>query len=264
MKKRVTVLLVSVLAFVGALLAIPDAPTMKPSRLAKSLPEEFSNWVGAPEEPGEREKNILARDTEFERVTYSDADGILPAVQASIVFSGKNLSQSIHRPEVCLRAQGWQFVSERFVSWENVLPNGEALPLKEVVCRMLHQRKNEKEEFEPVLDSKGNKTYLWRMFYYTFIGHEAILAGHYQRTGEDIKDRLFKGYDQRWAYATFSSFITLNHVEQGISSHQGVSLDQAETSEHIRSFLKDLLPRVISAPGQGYDESLANGKNLGS
>ena len=237
---------------------------MKPSRLAKSLPEEFSHWIGKPEEPGEREKKILAQDTEFERITYFDADGLLPSVQASLVFSGKNLSQSIHRPEVCLRAQGWDFVSERYLSWEGVLPHGELLPLKELICRREYQRLNDDGDPEPVLNREGEKTYLWRVFYYTFFGHEAILAGHYERTGEDIKDRLFKGYDQRWAYATFSSFITLNHAEQGFRFDRGTALNQAETASHIRKFLKKLLPLVVADPGQGFDESLASGKDLGS
>jgi hypothetical protein len=102
------------------------------------------------------------------------------------------------------------------------------------------------------------------VFYYTFVGHEKILAGHYERTGEDIKDRLLKGYDQRWAYATFSSFITLNHAEQGFRMERAIALNQAETLAHIQSFLKELLPLVISKPGEGYDESLESGKDLGS
>ena len=263
MKKRVVILLAVVVAFAGVILAFPDAPDMKPSRLAKDLPESFANWAGSPEEPSQREKKILARDTEFERVAYIDRDGLLPSVQASIVFSGKNLSQSIHRPEVCLRAQGWEFVSERYLSWEDVLPDGELLPLKELVCRRVLKKQDDGGDPKPVLNSEGKPIILWQVFYYTFVGHEKILAGHYQRTGEDIKDRPFKGYDQRWAYATFSSYITLNLADQGVP-YRGTALDQEETSAHIRSFLKQLLPSVISAPGKGYDESLETGKDLGS
>ena len=264
MKKRVIILLSLVVAFAGVILAFPEVPDMKPSRLAKNLPESFENWMGQPEEPGELEKIILARDTEFERLTYFDLDGVLPSVQASVVFSGKNLSQSIHRPEVCLRAQGWEFVSEKYLTWEGLLPDGEVLPVKELVCRRLHQALNDEGDPEPVLNAEGKEIYIWRVFYYTFVGHEKILSGHYERTGEDMKDRLLKGYDQRWAYATFSSFITLNHAEQGFRMERGVALNQAETAVHIQSFLKKLLPLVISKPGEGYDESLASGKDLGS
>lgn len=264
MKKRMIILSALVTAFVGAILAIPETPEMKPSRLARNLPKSFANWRGAPEQPGEREIAILAKDTEFERMNYRDVDGILPSVQASVVFSGKNLSQSIHRPEVCLRAQGWEFVTERNVSWKGVLPDEEVLPLREIVCRRVFQREGEDGEPVDVTLPNGKKKYLWRIFYYTFVGHEKILSGHYQRTGEDMKDRLLKGHDQRWAYATFSSYITLKHAKQGIHGGSGIALDLPETSAHLRTFLSQLLPLVISAPGEGYDQSLASGKNLGS
>ncbi|MGB1888513.1 MAG: hypothetical protein ACPHOK_02820, partial [Akkermansiaceae bacterium] len=81
---------------------------------------------------------------------------------------------------------------------------------------------------------------------------------------QDIKDRLFKGHDQRWAYATFSSFVTQKHRDQGLHFESGAGLDEKQTEAHIQSFLKMLLPIVVSEPGEGYDESLANGKNIGS
>jgi hypothetical protein len=264
MKKRATILAIFVAVFAGAVIAFPETSSMRPSRLAKNLPETFGSWRGRPEEPGEREKIILARDTEFERMQYFDQDGLRPPVEASIVFSGKNLSQSIHRPEVCLRAQGWAFISERFLSWDDVLPGGEPLGVKELICRRVLQKANDEGDPEDILLPNGKKAYIWRSFYYTFIGHEKIVPGHYQRTGEDIKDRLFKGYDQRWAYATFSSYITAKHEEQGLHSGTVEILDTKETEAHIVKFLKELLPMVISEPGKGVDETLESGKNLGT
>ncbi|MFT7301343.1 MAG: hypothetical protein ACI8UZ_000174 [Akkermansiaceae bacterium] len=264
MKTRAIILLVAVAIFTGLVLILPDVEGMKASRLSKSLPTSVGSWAGKPQEPGEKEKRILANDTEFERMQYLDTEGRLPSVEASVVFSGKNLSQSIHRPEVCLRAQGWQFISERSLSWEDLLPNGEALPVKEIVCRRLYQTANDEGDPEDVILKNGEKAYIWRVFYYTFVGHEKIVSGHYQRTGEDIKDRLFKGYDQRWAYATFSSFITKKHEEQGFNQGDVLVLDEKETENHIFEFLKKLLPVVIAPPGEGFDESLESGKDLGS
>ena len=264
MKKRVIILLAFVGAFCLGVIAFPDSPTMKPSRLAKDLPDNFGDWVGRAEEPGEREKEVLAGDTEFERKQYFHTGGAKPPIQASLVFSGKNLSQSIHRPEVCLRAQGWTFVKEGYLTFPDLLPGGEGLPVKEMICKRKHVEKNDEGEWEEVKMENGEQAYIWRVFYYTFFGHEKIVSGHYQRTKEDIKDRIFKGYDQRWAYATFSSFITKRHFDQGISSGSIDILDEEETKEHVRLFLKELLPIVVSPPRGGYDESLENGKNLGS
>ncbi len=264
MKARSLVLLSFVLLFAMVVFLLPDVSGMKASRLSRTLPSELGDWLGKPQEPGEREKQVLANDTEFERMLYLDSAGKSPAVEVSIVFSGKNLSQSIHRPEVCLRAQGWEFVRERYLSWENVLPTGENLPVKEILCRRLYQVANEDGEAEAVLLKNGEKAYIWRVFYYTFMGHEAIVAGHYQRTAEDIKDRLFKGYDQRWAYATFSAFVTKKHAEQGFNLGGISELDEEQTEAHILQFLKELSPVVVSPPREGRDHSLETGKNLGS
>lgn len=257
MKKRATILLMVVLSFVGIVLAFPKGAQMRASRLAKELPEQFGDWSGRPQEPGEREKAVLAGDTEFERMQYYHLGGIKPPVEVSIVFSGKNLSQSIHRPEVCLRAQGWNFISERYYTWDDILPNGERLPVKEMICRIARMKKGDNGDPVPILLENGEQSYEWRSFYYTFFGHSKIVAGHYQRTGEDIKDRLFKGYDQRWAYATVSSFISQKYADQGQQLGSLEILNEEQTKEHIKEFLQELLPMIVADPEKGTDPSLS-------
>lgn len=259
MIRRAVILFLFVMGFVGSVLSLPEAVTMKPSRLGKRLPESLGSWVGTPQEPGPKEKQILAVDTEFERVEYEHAQKTYPPIQASIVFSGKNLSQSIHRPEVCLRAQGWEFASENYFDWTGLLPNGEVLPVKEIICKRIYQYRDAEGEIKNLKLPNGEVAYIWRSFYYCFFGHTKIVAGHYQRTGEDIKDRLFKGYDQRWAYATFSAFISKKHADQGINPRRTIVLDIEQTKQLIGSFLTKLLPQVVSKPGAGSDPSLVEG-----
>ena len=268
MKKRLIILLGILGLFFGGLLALPSAPQMKPSRLAKQLPSEFGVWLGKPREPSEAEKQKLAKDTEFERMEYHDRYDNLSPIEVSIVFSGKNLSQSIHRPQVCMRAQGWEFLSEKFVTMKDVLPGGTDMPMKELICRMPRMLPPETPEGKPrpVLTSDGKQSYIWKAFYYTFFGHEKIVPGHYERTLEDMKDRIFQGHDQRWAYATFSTYITQKFVDQDPNIFEVNSWelrDEAETKEHVRVFLKELLPKVVAEPKQGFDESLKDGKILG-
>lgn len=257
MIKRAVILLGFVTVFALAVFALPEVPSMKPSRLARQLPDRIEGWAGRPQEPGQKEKDILAKDTEFERMQYTSLDPSDPTIEVSLVFSGKNVSQSIHRPEVCLDAQGWEFMSEKYLAWEGLLPSGELLPVKEIICRRVYMIENEEGEIEPLLLADGKKAYLWQVFYYTFFGHDAIVSGHYQRTGEDIKDRLLKGYDQRWAYATFSTFVTKKFTDQGLSVGAWNALDEGQSQAHVVSFLKKLLPAVVSAPGEGVDVSLS-------
>jgi hypothetical protein len=58
--------------------------------------------------------------------------------------------------------------------------------------------------------------------------------------------------------------VTQKHRDQGLRFESGAGLDEKQTEAHIQTFLKMLLPIVVSEPGEGYDESLANGKNIGS
>ncbi|MGY8646064.1 MAG: exosortase-associated EpsI family protein [Verrucomicrobiales bacterium] len=265
MTKRTIVLFCFIFGMLGALFLLPVTPGMKPSRLVKDLPDQLGDWRGTPREPGALEKKVLAQDTEFRRMEYSDITGERPSIETSIVFSGKNLSQSIHRPEVCLRAQGWTFVHENYLQLQGVLSSGAPLPVKELICKRIAMKNPEKDGDKPTpyLTEDGKEVILWRVFYYTFFGHEAIVAGHYQRTIVDMRDRLFKGYDQRWAYATFSSYITSKHTEQGIMLTGAPNFNEEETKELIKDFLREFLPVVVAEPRSGYDPSLEEGKNIG-
>jgi hypothetical protein len=67
---------------------------------------------------------------------------------------------------------------------------------------------------------------------------------HYGRTLQDMKDRLFKGYDQQWAYATFSMPVTQVYAEQGlIKPEAAFTLEQSE--KMLEEFIRKLAPLVI-------------------
>ncbi len=248
------------LGFLGLLLALPKAPPMKPSRLAKSLPLVVGDWEGNPKEVGEAEKKVLAGDTEFERMEYQHWRGDVPPIEASIVFSGKDMSASIHRPQVCLRAQGWEFMMEGNRVFKEVLPGGKDLPVREMVCRMPDMQK-EGEKWVPRLREDGSILYHWRVFFYTYFGHEVIVSGQYERTFQDMEDRLLRGFDQRWAYATFSMMVTEEYVKQGMSMGGYQSMNLAESRKQVGLFLRKLLPMVVAEPGEGVDEMLTKANN---
>jgi len=77
MTKRLLILFLFIGGFFSLLFFLPKAPTMKPSRLARELPLTFGSWSGSPSEPGIREKKILAKDTEFERMRYEHKSGVI-------------------------------------------------------------------------------------------------------------------------------------------------------------------------------------------
>jgi hypothetical protein len=163
----------------------------------------------------------LAKDTEFERARYINLEAPShPPVEVSIVFSGKDLNNSIHRPERCLKSQGWNFEKERKVMVPGAMPDGSDMPFREIVCS------------KPVRLENGKEITIRRVQYYTFFGHTVVVEGHYARTLQDMKDRLFKGYDQQWAYATFSIPVT-----------QAYNVKESEAI--LAAFIKELAPLVV-------------------
>ncbi len=208
---------------------------MKPSRLVRNLPLQFGSMQGRQVAVTGEELKILAKDTIFERASYVNIQNRQqPSIEVSVVFSGKDLNNSIHRPERCLKSQGWNFSKERKVVVKGAMPDGSDMPFREIVCT------------KPVKLPDGRVVNIMRVQYYTFLGHVVITESHYERTLQDMKDRLFKGYDQQWAYATFSMPVTKFEADQGFSRAQGWGVFTLEESEEmLENFIRQLSPLVI-------------------
>ncbi|MGB2429023.1 MAG: exosortase-associated EpsI family protein [Akkermansiaceae bacterium] len=217
---------------------LPKSESMKLSCLSRHLPPTFGTMVGKRTEITGRELDILAKDTEFERFQYYNTQSPNhPLVETSVVFSGKDLNNSIHRPERCLRSQGWNIVKERSIVLKNVFPEGSGLPpdlpLREIVCK------------KPIMREDGSTFQAMRAQYYTFFGHTAITESHYGRTFQDMKDRLFKGYDQQWAYATFSVPVTKIYADQGLMQDGPRVFTLQQSEEILENFIRQLAPLVV-------------------
>jgi hypothetical protein len=230
--KRLYVLAVLLALGFSTIWLLPKAGSMKLSRLERNLPMRFDTMHGRKKEVTGEELKILAKDTEFERIEYFDMDNPnRPPVEVSVVFSGKDINNSIHRPERCLNSQGWNFTKQRTIVMKGALPNGEDLPMREIVC-------------DQTITREGKSIKVRRVQYYTFLGHKVITEDHYARTLQDMKDRLFKGYDQQWAYATFSMPVTDVYAEQGlIKPEAAFTLEQSE--KMLEEFIRKLAPLVI-------------------
>ena len=84
--KWISLVVVTVATF-SLVFLIPESPPIKPSRLALQLPKVFNDWSGSSVAISQRELEILADDTSFERINYvNDFDSRVPGVMVSIVF----------------------------------------------------------------------------------------------------------------------------------------------------------------------------------
>ncbi len=229
--RRLGILLALVLGTLSLAFVLPRSHVAREAAIRMELPanlsfwtkafdggQTFQYWHGAPMPASLEEKDMLAPDTEFEKKRYYLADvdtkqplisapnvahfGELLAVQASIVLSGHDLNDSIHRPERCLPAQGFK---ELRLEPQLVKTARGTIPVARIRC---YTEIKDPETGKFVLDPSGQPVRLQHVFYYWFVGSHTVTADHYRRTLTDMRDRLLGGFDQRWAYVLLGSSFT--------------------------------------------------------
>jgi len=137
---------------------------------------DIAGYESSPLEPSEAERTVLPADTRIEKRMYRRADG--EWFQVSVVVGGASKS-SIHRPELCLPAQGFQMSSPRTVE------------VGGVEWRFLS------------VESRGKSPL---GFAYTFFNQDGFrTASHTQRIFRDVWDRSVHNRIDRWVMLTVSS-----------------------------------------------------------
>lgn len=204
---------------------LPQHASLLESSISPDLPTGYAlrGWYGVKTQESEQERSTLAADTKFSKANYREVDAAwgsrLPEINVSIVYSGSDMNNSIHRPERCLPAQGHQDLraSECTVK----LTNGREIKFTRLTS------------FIPRKDVPGGV--LRFTHYYTFVGHGTMCHSHLQRTARDMYDRVAKGTVERWAY-----------IQVGTYWSESMGISEAETEARILKLLAELLPGQIN------------------
>lgn len=137
---------------------------------------EIEGYTSEELQPSEAELTVLPKDTQVERRRYTAAAGA--AFEVSVVIGGRSKS-SIHRPELCLPAQGFQMCSPR------------TLTVDGVDWRVI------------TLAAKANPD---AGFAYTFINQDGFrTASHTSRILRDVLDRSLYNRIDRWVMVTVNA-----------------------------------------------------------
>lgn len=181
---------------------LPDAGKMAPSAVEMQIPKELNGWQTRNIPPSKEELDILAEDTTFSKAyclkprggEFDPLNGLAvpDRIDLSIVLSGHDLNNSIHRPERCMPSQGHSISQSTAVTLK--LPNGRDIPLRRLIS----------VQSLPLNEERTKYTRMNCVTYYFFVGNHTITSSHLERTLIDVKDRLLHGKDQRWAYVSFS------------------------------------------------------------
>ncbi len=134
-------------------------------------------------EPSEAELNVLPSDTRFEKRRYVSDDGAWYLVSAVI---GGHSKQSIHRPELCLPAQGFQMRQPRVVTIDGV-------------------------EWHLVTLDRKHASSLG--FAYTFYNQDGFrTSSHVKRIFRDVWDRSIRSRIDRWVMVTVNASVSDEQV----------------------------------------------------
>lgn len=220
---RLAILLAIITLGMGAVHLLPKSPD-QPTGIRLFLANELFDWSGREQEITRKEIDTLGAGTEFARKVYvnttREARGY--EILVSIVLSGHDMANSIHRPERCLTAQGW-----------NVLGSTElTLRLPKHGGFQVTRLKNNRVIKTPEEERPQNAyTYYW------FVGDHQITGSHWNRWFIDNRDRLFRGVNQRWAFITVTGIIPTARDP----GHQDEYDKFADTQ--IRSLIEELAPQ---------------------
>jgi len=204
---------------------VPDNPELLPSAVSPDMPlgSDMAGWYGTKTQESEMERAILSNDTKFSKAIYHHVNPFTyakeePSINVSFVYSGRDLNNSIHRPERCLPAQGHLDLTGRDEQIE--LANGRTLTF-----RRLHTR--------TLIDNQPGRS-LYHIHYYVFVGRNTICASHLTRTFRDIYDRIITGRVQRWAY-----------IQMGVCWGTEIGITEEQADSYLRALIRDLVPKQI-------------------
>jgi exosortase/archaeosortase family protein len=145
-----------------------------------------SDWMGNRIEPTAIERIILPPDTGYSRKLYFSREGPSQQVLLSIVLSGRDRT-SIHRPELCLVAQGYTIDGSSFHTF--AYPGRADAGFR---ATLLHVRR--------AIPGTGGKASDPELVAYWFVGSDRVVPSQGERMIHDAWNRVFRGRADRWAY----------------------------------------------------------------
>lgn len=235
--KRYFLVPLLLLGLLNTIQLLPKHGDFHRSSIITQPPLRFGSWQGQRTLPSKAEMDILAKDTSFEKAVYLSedhptltlADGreVAAVINLSIVNSGSDINNSIHRPERCLVAQGHLGMVQSVSTV--ISPNQHKITLRQLLTRMPIGKN---EDGTPAKE-------IGFLSYYFFVGNQQMTFDHTQRTILDMQDRIFRGKDQQW------SFIMLSIPYDLAESDAKTKANQDRADKKIRELVGELADRLV-------------------
>lgn len=229
-KSGVKARMISACGLAGATLLlcgfIGGPPPLGDPGVVLSLPLRIGNIQGWEGEADQREINGLFEDVKVMRNHY-----LLPSganVTLSVVLSG-GVKRSLHRPEVCLPAQGWNVVDQVVVQTHD--DEGHVQDVK--LVRMLRDYAGP--------DGHPRRMRALNMFFY--VGSEGVTTpDYYDHVLKSYVHSLTRNINHRWALVSFY----MPYAESEVGG--GDPMAELTAVEELREFVGRAAPAIKRAP----------------
>jgi hypothetical protein len=163
-----------------------------------NLPERVLDFTSTNIAESETELGYFPKDTSYARRLYRAPDGF--EVNATVILMGADRT-SIHRPEYCLAGQGWVPDEKTKVN----LLIGDPNPYQLVVMKWVVHNSAQ------TADGQRQEVRALYVFWYVADGEQT--TSNVQLQGYLIRDLLFTGVLQRWAYVSYFSLCAPGEEE---------------------------------------------------
>lgn len=200
-------------------------------------PEEVLGHLGVPQPIGKLEEKWLPADTGLLKMLYFPKDSRATTQEearedsllASLILSG-NDRRSLHRPRVCLKAQGWRIAGEKPVTLEVA---GEKLEVMDFSLRRQ----------DPLPD--GTVRVRRAHYVYWWIGANTSTASDFERILITVLDNMFRNVNNRWGYPSVMAYVDL----EGADTPEKVAEAEEVARERVFDFIRNYAPMFQKSLG---------------
>jgi hypothetical protein len=205
------------------------APGVKTGPLAGSynlevlLPSDVPGFQSVAVPISEVVTNMLPFDTSFGQRRYRADDGFYTLVNVVLMGSSR---ASIHKPQVCLTAQGWTINDE--LSHEDRVHLDRPVPYDLPLMHLIASGQ--------VTTADGQKRPAQGIYLYWFVDANRLTASHAQRMLWSAHDVVTTGVLDRWAYVSLFSVCSAGQ--------------EAATFERMKKLIAAAVPdfQLVPAP----------------
>lgn len=193
---------------VGLCHVYPNASRLSDPGIKMALPSYYGSLEGREEEVSHIVKETLPPDTKYLKMSYTKFGeevtfkNLHHAIWVTLVLSGQD-RRSLHEPEICLRAQGWELERSDVVP---IQTEGGLLKVRDLkLGRWLVV------DGQYVLDDRGERVRQNAHYVYWWVGERYSTPNTDERVYRTLLGNLFRNQNERWAYPSVMSFVEIGN-----------------------------------------------------